>query len=768
MLDGETLGTFEAEFPFNFDGIGSFDEFEIAGRVGIAAAPDITLQAGWDDSGLYLDVGASRIAAKLTGVGEASGYAFETFGVGAGATVTANPYLDLEAIDRARDGRIRLGDVQLLADDLLAGEVSLVIPRLDTVAADLHGDLIFGFLDYVDVDPDLPNQKHGGDPFIVRGEATLEADLGGDGLTWAFSDFGLANPDIDHDGQDDYTLGVLAENSLQFGQSIINAIEVPDFVKNLLGDFSFTGESIRSDPLERPRGFLPETADEATEGTLARQAVNGHLADAVEAAETSGEEIDIEAFQTAASFELAAWMEGAPTAAQPISVRAEGEDPQQASIVARIEALDQYISNQPDPTETNAFERGLLDAVNSYLQWEQFLASTGFEPEDVVSPATLTSVKNGLVAALDHAIHRSHVEAISLHLSGTAPLNHVVAGGVVTERGVLDRAVDAVRSAQTAEYLQLATATNELSVVQALEDLVVKVVVDSAELRVDNEDNVISGDNDPMEDNRVATLDIQGGWQIKLPPTGEQPDIDRFRDPDYQFSETFRDAGGNLVVTMAGAGNNNIIAGEPLPSLFDPIQTSFIPVNDYLGITRAQQLATYLAKQQRPDLLPIKRAELDSNGTLQTSVRLGEGDTFAQVQYEVGLPLIGLVNDTTNVIGGRPTLEMFAGTLREDVLNRDTVTVRQGQAVSLEARVRRGNGPLVDGALSFALDGPGVLDQTTSETTLIVPRTPADGFAKIIYESAAGGRRCRRYHLGHAGRWWSHLQRFGDNPDCPQ
>ncbi|MEM1067333.1 MAG: S8 family serine peptidase, partial [Planctomycetota bacterium] len=741
-LDGDTLGRFDAGFPFNFDGIGSFDEFEISGRVNIEATPDILLQVGWNEDGLYLDAENSRVAASLKGTGEARGYAFETFGVGAGGTVSASPYLDLIQIDRDNNSRIHLDEIQVLADDLAGGQFSMVLPQIDRVDADVYGDLIFGFLDYVDVDPNLPNQKHGGDPFIVRGRAELSIGLNDNEQGWQFGEFGLANPDIDGDGANDYTLGVLAENSLQFGQSIINAIEVPDFVKDLLGEFRFSNESLRRDPLVRPRGMLPETMDEAAEGTLARERIDAHLLSALLDAIASGEEIDADSVRTAATPELAAWFQGAPTTSG--SAGAEGEAAAPDSIVARLNVLEGFYTTH-NPAETDAFESSLNAAITSYLQWLDAVAVNGLEPEDVVDATTRLNVRNGLIRALDHAIHRSHTEAIQLHLADPpAPLNHLVVDGVVAERGVFDRAIEAVRWAQTAEYLELATVNNGLTVAQALDELVINVVVESATLSVKGEDGapdtngVISGDSDPNEDNRIAQLNIQGGWQIKLPPDGEAPDINAHTSYD-RFSETIRDAGGNLVVTMAGAGNRNFIAGDPLASAYDPIQTSFNPLNDYLGINRLEQLATYLNRQDRPDLLPITQGELDVNGSLTTSVRLGEGDTFAQVQYEVGLPLVGLINDKTNVIQGRPELNVFVGTLSEDVLTRDRATVRQGQAVSVEARVRRGNGPLTDGTLSFALEGPGFLDTASLQTTLVVPRTPLDGFAKTIFEAPAVG-----------------------------
>ncbi len=725
-LSDAGLGNFNAEWPFNFAGIGSFEQFEIAGRVGITAQPDISLLVGWDGSGWYLDVLGSRVAVDLTGTGEASGVAFQTFGVGAGATLTATPYLDLSDLDRGSDGRIRQDDLDALVDEFAAGNVGRVVPTLEAIDADLYGDVILGFLDYVDIDRQLPNQAHGGDPFIIRGRTTLKLDLSGSELDWAFSDFVLANPDIDSDGAPDYTLGALAENAIRFGESVINAIEVPDFVSNLLGDFSLAGEPRRADPLVRPRGILPREITETPDAIRARAAINAHIANALADANTGGGDVDQESLRQNVKNELVIWIEGDGSSGDVGGSEGESHS-RPLSILEQLKALQQNapggVVDDAETLDKDEFEDALILAIGSYTRWLEALAIVDLQPSDVVTPETLQMLETQLTGALRYAIKRAHFGAIELQLQETplnpVPLNHQfetvdVDGKQTTrrvQRGVIDRAIEAVRWAQTAELLDLANADNGLSVTQALDELVIRVVVDQVELAPPKK----STDNFIEPDDRLL-LEVKAGWQIKLPSGNSAPNIDDLAGYNFAASPTRYDADKNISVLASGAGNNNLVAGDRVTFELDPI-TGLPPSTDPL---------------------PIVKGVTDAVGSYRTTVQLGEGDTQAQVQVDVGLQDIGMVTTKTNIVLGRPSIELLAahGTEDDAALRKNNLIVEAGGLMAVQARIRRGNGPLADAPLNFYLLGGGSLDQIEVTTERHIPRTSTDGTATIFYTSS--------------------------------
>ncbi len=713
-FDTDRLGDFEADFPFDFGGIGSFDTFNIAGHVGLRAEPKITLSLGWDAQGPYLDVAESEVSATLRGIGEAVGTVFETFGLGAGATLTAEPRLNLAAIDRAGDGRIRLDDAQALNTDYANGDFSRIVPRLGNLNAEIYGDVILSFLDYVDVDPELPNRPHGGDPFIVRGRAYLEVDLSGQTPAWTFSELRIANPDIDGDEQPDYTLGILAENAILFGETLINSIEVPDFVKSLLGEAGVSREPRRQEAITRPRGMLPPELIVTGEATEARIAINAGFAQVLAAAGNNGEQVDQAVLLSMIRQELVKWMEGSPS--DPGLTSASGEAPPGSlPIMQRLQILFNDITRaQVDDLSTpqDEFEISLNAAISSYLEWRAALEIVGLEPSDVVSEAKLQTLNQRIEGALRYAIGRANVQAIELRLAG-APLNHQYADEVVNgvrpvlQRGVIDRALDAVRWSQTAEFMQVASESNGLSLAQTLEDLVVRVEVNRHELVFPNPAQS-DGTIGPEEG---VLLEVDAGWQIKLPPAGTAPDLANLS--NYIFSPSISNAEGNIRIQVAGAGNNNSIAGQKTATDIDFLTGLPLP----------------------SDLLPITIGTTDSTGVYRTLVKLGPGDTRAQVQLSVGLQGVEMSNTLTNVIQGRPDIQLFAAHGSEDdtALRQDGLFVEPGGLIALQARIRRGNGPLTDASLNFFVTGGGSLDQVEVSTTRHIPRTAKDGTATVFY-----------------------------------
>ena len=136
---------------------------------------------------------------------------------------------------------------------------------LKNVTAELFVDLIFGFLDYVDVDPEHANSTSGGDPYILRGRATLAGvrNLLGK-MQFALGKFRLSNPDTNLDLKSDYTGAVFLENVLKFGQALFN------------GDVASDG-SEKGIPTELPRGKLPEEFPATADAADAKQIIRAEL-----------------------------------------------------------------------------------------------------------------------------------------------------------------------------------------------------------------------------------------------------------------------------------------------------------------------------------------------------------------------------------------------------------------------------------------------------------------------------------------------------------
>ncbi|MEM6470226.1 MAG: S8 family serine peptidase, partial [Planctomycetota bacterium] len=732
-LDGESVGSFAAEFPFLFDGIAGFDDFDLSGSVGVEAVPDVLLQFGWDDAGWYLETDSARLGLDLKGNGQAKGVAFDQFGVGVEGTITAKPYFEIDAIDRGGDGRIRQDDIDALQSDLLDGDVTLVLPKLDEVDAEVTGDLILGFLDYVDVDPKLPNRPNGGDPFIVRGKANLTADLTGSAPIFAFEELRLSNPDIDGDGRLDHTLGALARNAVLYGEELLNSLDIPGFANDLLGELGL-GDARRDEALERPRGMLPDEPLDTGEAIAARQAINARVATALSSVGNDGGAVDHETLRSQILIELESWLssgEGSP---------AEGESAStNRSILERLRLIElDILSPQIDDPSTgiDEFEVTLNEALGSYERWIAAIESAGLTPEEVTTPEKLERLQTRLVNALRYAIRRAHVGAIQLHLDG-APLNHQYdAQGNITQRGVLDRAVEAVFWAQSAEFLGLDKEHPELSVARAYEDLVVRANLNRAELSIPEDRELQDNYIGPDESVQLA---VEVSWQIKLPPQGDTPDITGLfpssGESNYDFGPEMTDAGGNFEILSIGDGNNNHIGGE----VINREDAFFIP----LPLTGALSPVTIpLAGDLAP--IPITRGVADSGGRYQASVSLGEGDTEAKVSVQISLNQIPVADASTNRILGRPSLQLFGAESHRDdsSLRQSNFFVTPGSDFVVQAHLRRGNGPLGGASVHFSTSGEGSFNDRSNEFFQTI-RTSEDGIASVDYfpSGAAEGRR---------------------------
>ncbi|MFV2068026.1 MAG: S8 family serine peptidase, partial [Pirellulales bacterium] len=180
----------------------------------VGVRPRFDLQYGLDSSGFYFDPNSTlavELNGRVTGTGQ-----LELFDVELGGAVRLTPELRIDSTDTNQDGKIRPAEFLANLGQLRPGLIGDVQVELTT-------DLKINFLDYVDVDPRIPNEPFAsGDPFILSGfvEAFVDPNLDGEGnFQFAVTDWGLRNPDIDGDGIDDYTTAILAENVIQFARN---------------------------------------------------------------------------------------------------------------------------------------------------------------------------------------------------------------------------------------------------------------------------------------------------------------------------------------------------------------------------------------------------------------------------------------------------------------------------------------------------------------------------------------------------------------------
>ena len=160
--------------------------------------------------------------------------------------------LSLASTDADGDGKLRV--------DEFASNVGNLRPELEDVQAQLKIELTSDLLDYIDADgkPDN-NTVHGGDPFQFAATTSLDVALNtttGAQFTWNGID--IINPDIDQDGQNDFTSAVLVEDMRQLALDVIrgnrtilsgdlaagfNAITAP-LTQNGLGDVLGTARGL--------------------------------------------------------------------------------------------------------------------------------------------------------------------------------------------------------------------------------------------------------------------------------------------------------------------------------------------------------------------------------------------------------------------------------------------------------------------------------------------------------------------------------------------
>ncbi len=277
---------YDYDFGFQFGAPGSLASVAVEdGNVGVKVVPTADIHFGIDTEGFYFEP-ATALGGQLTATAEGTGR-WDGFGLRLAGVTTLEPSI---TFDETASQRIRLSEV-----------IPHVLEKTDVTLGNLTGtiqtDLILDYLDYVDVDG-IPtnNSAQGGDPFTVRGTATVSANLDsfdvndlGD-FRYEFSDIALKNPDIDDDGAHDFTVSVLGQNLIELAKDLLrgdrallsfdlagpfSAVVTP-LVESSLGEW--LGLQAALDTFLEDAEQEPEPV-EAADGTNAPLAAEGDLFD---------------------------------------------------------------------------------------------------------------------------------------------------------------------------------------------------------------------------------------------------------------------------------------------------------------------------------------------------------------------------------------------------------------------------------------------------------------------------------------------------------
>ena len=685
-VGAEDFAPLAAELTLDVDTIGSLATLGITGSLGAELRPVADIGLGFDLFGFYLTddtyVGGN-IKARAQGEGS-----WDVFGIDVWGDVDLTPTINFSPADADLDGRLR---IQEILDAFAQGPLNPIELSVGEVTANLDVDLVLGFMDYVDVDPALPNRAHGGDPFLIRGGVSVKADV--DTFTlddlgafqFEFTDFRLANPDVNGDGVNDYTPGVFLANTLEFGWSLIEGIGLPDYLdglaSGLLGD-----SGTRAVTPGQPRGALPDEVPPTEDASRAATELREHLADA-------GSPNDSNILTT-----LQTWLEGVGDSALSVRDRIFQVDPASPSFLDGI--------GFPD------FQARLTEALGN---WERFTDTVdalwgGLQNLPAELAQNYEEAKQAIPRAIGEAIREAHDDAIALFASG-APARD-------DGDGYLDRAADAFRWAETASYLNLTTDYPHLSPRYVLEHFPVRVTIDRRDLVAQTEDRLLG----PSDD---ALLTVKAGLQVKNVgvPLDEDPTAANYA---VKFSAPVYET-GEVVIRARGKDNNNIIAG--------PQATENSALDVLLELAGLPGIDWFDSESSDGQVA----LRTDATGHVLTGVRLGEGDTQAQIELAAGLAEVPLVTEVTNIELGRPQLELGAGTGGAASVSADGAVVGPGQSALIEARLFRGRGPLQDHAVTFYLLSDGSFDPRQDAIQVrTASRTSPEGRAYVEYFPPSG------------------------------
>ncbi|MEM6472693.1 MAG: S8 family serine peptidase, partial [Planctomycetota bacterium] len=694
--NGTLRGAFE--FDLGRDVLGSLGDLSFQGQMEGRLEPAALLQFGFDVGGLYLDSN-SWVGGRITLQPQLDAM-WHSSEVSLQGEIVAVPRLGFA------DGspRVRLSSLSESFANLEVGLLPIENSQPTTLRGSLDVGVTFGFLDYVDADPFTPNSENGGDPFQLKIETGIESDaaaIGFDdlvGAAWDWTEFRLLNPDVDGNGEEDFTTGVFLENIFQFGTDLLQGSGIGDYLRDILGAFG-ADDLIPFQP--RPLGMLPESVPPTPEADSARARIEAGL-----------NSLSGTALQSEVDSALYDWFYGGSS-----SSSAEGENTG-LSILGRLQRLNPFSDDFDSSLNIDGFRESIVEAlgdVRRFMSTALTLRGAGDENLiELLGDTAISVARDHMTKALSRAIQQAHDETIRLYHSD-APARRNEQGP-----GYIDRAVDMYRWSQTAELMGLGG-----------EGTSPAWVLERFPLRVETQ---FFDFLRPVDVNRLVTigsetLELRAGLRVKNPGTSINLDP---QSADYlsHFSAIDFESGELLVQLQPGEHNRNQIDGQTIGEGFQ-----FLPSLVGQGV---------FPTSWSPEVTGTVRIPLDDLGTTRTTVRLAEsqvnngvvtvdGDTHLQVTGLVGIDELPLARITSPRMEGKPSIKIKAGLGGLESLTEIGVAIGPGQTATIAAEVWHGNGKVEDAPITFLLIGEGSLGASSSEIKTTAGRTAANGSAFAIY-----------------------------------
>ena len=647
------------------DNLPSQEGFSGATEISAELAADFGF--GVDTSGPYVtaDSGfrlSSQFRTQLAGQ-------IELFAAGIDVETQLGTNLTLAQLDADGDGRIHPAE-------LTGGARGLPIEQ-NKIQSTVTLDARLNFLDYVDVDPSLPNTSGGGDPFLIRAQSrTVARPSEVDAETFAGiraseGPLRALNPDVNQDGQPDYTNVVFIKNVLHLSEDLLNGNGVLDYFRNVLGvdGIESPGTPVSPGNELQAGGKIPLRPLPLPDQVAARQAIANVVAEAaaVSGSPTPEQEAD---FSRRIRGAIGDWLAHERS---DLEANAQGDVPE--SVAYRVAKIAPDHANGlvgadaatlptfPQTPQGDAdFEQALIDAISDYLSWHAELSALGISPEPLLrpnpqSPQTqgndgneqLRRIEDAMVAGLGEVVDRSLRRAESRigADAATADIDRLTedaadAFGWSAEAARLSTLVPLTPGESSgASFDQRAN----IRVDQIIERLPFRFAIEETDFVAD-----------PGADSGV--LNVVAGIELKNPAGG-------FFDPVAHES---------VVVQVSGAPQRD---AEGTVDLGIPANTD-------------------------PEIA-VRSGPVDSTGRFSTPVSMGVNDRDIHLRVSVGAlgdaQAIVLHEGSVGVeLSGR--VAVVAQSSDEDGLN-EIVLAPSGYDVELTALVTRGNGVLANRGVHF-------------------------------------------------------------------
>ncbi|MCA9264104.1 MAG: hypothetical protein KDA60_09665, partial [Planctomycetales bacterium] len=438
----EDVATIDGSFSFEMEKtvLGAMDTLDFVGGIEAELRPEARLSLGYDSEGFFL-ASDSYLGGEIKASPRVTA-ALDPFGVALDGVIELSPRLtfDLDVND-PDEGRIRSSEI--LTHVLGGGnndgrpDLRIQLQPLDdnsptSIRATIDASAELGFFDYVDVEPAKPNTENGGDPFVIRGSATLEVDwpefdlANLDDVSFEFTELELFNPDVNQDGFVDYTPAVFLANAQAFGTELIAELGLQDYLGNVFGN---RVDDILPDFVELPRFLIDIEAEPSPNEVATRDQIDAYLT----------AQVDGEVDPGVIRGHLANWLRSPSASASGVGGGTGGTG------VVTIQSLIASAATDQDVTM----------AAQELLAWENLVLAQGEDIENVIAPVEYEQIKD------EFAIRYNSL--INAHLTECAPVQHAN----LTREAFLDHIRSALGLAMDARFVGIPAFT-PARVVQAL------------------------------------------------------------------------------------------------------------------------------------------------------------------------------------------------------------------------------------------------------------------------------------------------------------